>query len=1108
MSEGLIEKVPSSSSGIPAPSPLNDENNTATTPTTNAFPNSTSYTSLTQTPPSLLTRNTSTLSEKNLLETVRKLALRNKGEFRCSNVQWAFGLDDDKLKNNKHVSIKTLLNNSFHWNFVKLFVSAEGKITAGNSLLIVSEIQECGIDIFNFDLVVKLTPKISPTKSYFFKFNNFNDYLEFLACLMSWHGLKQKGLVSKWNYNNSIIYNENLKPNEIIVCRFKIYGPLPLSNAKVHIYENGPENPVYPTPTDSNVKEGWFSVIGHLLPTGILNLVSELDGTLLYSINITLLFNSEIRILHNSILQNSNVLFLGFIDVLRENHNLHPSSFSEFIQDKHFKNVNRILIDFDLRIDLEDWFVALSSFTKLEYVGNQFTGNHLKISDELSLEIMEAQFQLDNHSMVNGANPNFANSLKNSCLYCELILWNTPWFRSAIVKTDSHASTFWKELINLKLPISNSNDFKILIKKAKSTESYNIDGENSDEIIGTCFVNSDLFNEVQFLQKIPIHNLQNKLVGKLMINLSKVETVILPFQKYKSLENILMNSKIEPLISYLEPKSSTSTLESWSIMLLDIYQSLNKEDEYFETLMKYELSPIDSLASSSLNDTLHLQNSHSDTNINNNGGSSNNNGSVTNSSNNFRYHTIFRGNSMLSKSLEKYTVRVGHEYLEKLLGKFIEKVRVEDLNCECDPKIEPETYQENYRNLLRYVEYLWNRIYKTTNDIPSSIKNQWKNLRQNVELSVDPNDKETPLNALSSFIFLRFLCPAILSPKLYNLSKTHYSGKISRTLVLIAKVLMTFSNRSKFQKHREPYLIPLNEDFLEKHQDEILIYFDKVTFRKMDFNERLLDMSNIVDRIQLNTSKAILNELPTMPFLIDKYLNIAKLVELLSKFYQAEKEEAGPEKEAFGKYQIEGFDDTGLEDDFLTSLINDENNALNSLLSKHEFSLKDLKKQSIVLLRETKSLESQLLEPEYPSIIADSWEEYIACLIRSCRLKIVTTGFSNNMTMVRSSESDGSVVFDSDLFHNSKLQFNEDNLTKLNTFLTSLMIQNEKTKLNKSTMITNRSGSAVSASQFHENGNGTPEAKPKIKLGKKTSDGDDSGKKKTLFRNIFKRGKN
>lgn len=1072
------------------------------------------------------TVNSSTPSpERNILDVLKKLSLKNKGNtFKCSNVQWAYNADTTTSKNRKSsVSIKTLLNNSINWNFVNLSITKDGKIMTGNSLLIVSELQQCDIQLFNFDLIIKITTCNNSSKSYFFKFNNFNNYLEFLSYLMIWHNLKQSGIVSKWNYHNSMIYNENLKPNEIIVCRFKIFGPLPLSsNAKININENGPENPVFPTPSDSNIKEGWFTVIGHLLPTGILNLISETDGTLLYSINITLLFNSEIRILHHSILQNSNVLFLGFIDALRNDHDLNLSSTrSSFIQNDDFKTVNRILIDFNLRIDLEDWFVALTSFTRLEYLGNQFiqkNDHNLKISKEVSLEIMEAQFDNSIESLI--------PHLKHSFLYCELILWDTPWFRSAIVKTDFQLSTFWKELINFQLPVSNINDFKILIKKSKSIDNYNIEGENSDEIIGSCFVSSNLFKEVQFLQKIEILNLQNKTIGKLMINLSNIETNILPFQKYKSFENILMNLNINSLISYLEPKSNTKNLESWSIMLLDIYQSLNKENEYLETLMKYELSPIDSLTEANMISASNSIQSLSKTASSNSNGTPNNTNSTNNYVNtggNFRYHTIFRGNSMLSKSLEKYTVRVGHEYLEKLLGKFIEKIRVEDLNCECDPKMAPDSYKENYYNLLNYIEFLWGRIYSTTNDIPASIKNQWKNLRQNVELSVDLNDKETPLNALSSFIFLRFLCPAILSPKLYNLSKTHYSGKISRTLVLIAKVLMTFSNRSKFQNHKDPFLIPLNEDFLDKHRNEMMIYFDKVTFRKMDFNERLLDMSNIVDRIQLNTSKDILNELPTMPFLIDKYLNIAKLVSLLSKFYQEEKNEdedsadvvvkdhfsESPEieddvknekenkAEVGGDYQIEGFDESEFESDFLTSLINEENDALNEVLMKHEFTLNDLKKQSLVLLKETDHDEKVLEMAEIPEIIEgeESWDEFIGCIIRGCKFG-----------------KDDRIVFDQDLIHNKKIEIDEVEVGKFNSFMNALMVLNEKKLLNKSNMISNRSNTATSITSANTNKNSAGNVKGLTRSsGKNNGNGDakiveDDTKKRGLFKNIFKRG--
>lgn len=810
--------------------------------------------------------------------------------------------------------------------------------------------------------------------------------------------MKSEGLISKWNYHNSIVYNDARQSNDVTVGKFKIFGPLPeslIQSNKLEVFNDGVSNPIYPTPSNSKIREGWFTVIGHLLPSGILNLLIEEDNTLIYSVNITSLFSSEIKILHHSILQTSNVLFVGFINELRESHGFSSSPNKPFILDDKYKSITRILIDFDLKNNLEDWFVVLSSYTQLEYVGNPFLNRQLKVSQDISLEIMEAQL-IEN-----------LEYLKGCYLYCELVIWSTPWFRSAIVKVDNVLNIFWKELIKSILPISGSNHFKILIKKSNDQHNYNSDGEDSDEIIGSCFLNLDLFEEDQFLQRIPILNLQNKSVGNLMINLSVTETNVLPAIKYKSFEKILKNSKINSLISYLEPKLETKNLESNAAMLLDIYQSLNREDEYFEALMKYELSSTENLLLDN-NESLKQQTL-------------------------YRYNTIFRGNSILSKSLEQFTIRVGHEYLEKLLGGFINKIQEEDLNCECDPKYEPENYLENYNNLLGYVEYLWNKIYTTTNDIPDSIKRQWKNLRNNVELSIDVNDNDIPLNALSSFIFLRFICPAILNPKLYNLSKTHYSGKISRTLVLIAKVLMVFSNRTLFQKHREPYLMKLNADFILKHREEVLIYFDKVSFKKMDFNEKLLNMSTETDRIQFG-SRGIFNELPSMPYLIEKYLNFAKLCELMSRIGQGDKKDGESEESVdLYSYQIEGFDETELEEDFLTSVMKEEHETLNNLLPKHEFTLKDIEKQSKLLVRETTNVENLLTKPETPQIYVNNPEiekNFVDSIVRS--LKFETGG--NTKTLVT----------DNEVFHNSQCQIDALQRNDLNYFFNSLELESKK----------------------------------------------------------------
>ncbi|GME98823.1 unnamed protein product [[Candida] boidinii] len=259
-----------------------------------------------------------------------------------------------------------------------------------------SNLQSCSIQIIS-PLILKLST-YSNLKTIYFKTINLSQFENLLSCFIVWSGLKPSGFLNKWHYFKSVVDDENLKSNELLVCRFKVYGPIPSHIKKlkysklptVPIFPNGnssihPSNPSHAdsnnnsnTSTDTSVNEGWFYTMGYLKSDGILELLNESDGSLLYSIDVTTLFSSEIRQVHHSIFQNSNILFLGVISELRNLYTingveipLNESNTKLILSNRKELNnlkVSRILISFDLRIDLEDWFVTLSSFTKREYL--------------------------------------------------------------------------------------------------------------------------------------------------------------------------------------------------------------------------------------------------------------------------------------------------------------------------------------------------------------------------------------------------------------------------------------------------------------------------------------------------------------------------------------------------------------------------------------------------------------------------------------------------------------------------------------------------------------------------------------------------------------------
>lgn len=888
-----------------------------------------------------------------------------------------------------------------------LMITAEGAIMAqdngGRVSVLLADLQSCLVQIFPSLLSTGRRrfgkksddpssqaeePPVVFVRSYdnvrlYLKIASKSHFGAILLALFAWQNMRPLGLAKKWFALNKAGSGPE-DPHELLVCRFKVYGPLPAKSKSIKVVP-GPKPPLFhesATETgdllqvnspislnfDHVANEGWFYTMGVLRLNGMLNFITELDGTLLYLIDVKMLLGSEIRELHHSICGAPNILFVGHIRELRWNNvlksvsaltpesvNMQPLLTRE---GRPVASNLRIFIEFPLHIDLEDWFVGLNYFCKREYIGSftekcahlpapdvdnlidpdstiehsgisdstnsesntsmsleLFPREHFRVSKKVVIDIIEAKFDEQQHD-------------KNN-VYAEVVMWNFPWARTACVPFGQNP--FWKEEFATDLPILTQM-IHIVIKRSSSTVH-----SASDAIVGTVYLTPDILTQQLVsastmtigsepngisvagllsisrtlaasalipqsnIVRLPIYDSVNVPIGKLVLTVDLKEYLILPPADFRPLESMLLNCPMKDLIKFCNSTVVTSQFENVSFILLDIFQSLGIEDRWFKTLIETELVTVNNVTRKNY---------------------TNKNGTTTTSNNVF--NTLFRGSSIFTKSLEKYILRIGQEYLEKVFGNFFEKVSTEKKTCEVDPRyvrlqlrakskygenvdltdkaieedvdseedydsdterdreqLVKDTIEENFQNLYSYTEEIWSRIYSTSNDLPKQIKVQLKNFRTKVDLACDPDDKETSLNCLSAFIFLRFFCPAILNPKLFYLTKTHQTGNAQRTLTLLAKILLNLANRQEFNTHKEPHLVRMNE-FLKAHEHEVYEYFDRITGRKNDFNEKVLNLSHEMKRFDLGlSSDSSSSELPTTPYLIDKYLRLTEFIHLL-----------------------------------------------------------------------------------------------------------------------------------------------------------------------------------------------------------------------------------
>ena len=129
----------------------------------------------------------------------------------------------------------------------------------------------------------------------------------------------------------------------------------------------------------------------------------------------------------------------------------------------------------------------------------------------------------------------------------------------------------------------------------------------------------------------------------------------------------------------------------------------------------------------------------------------------------------FRGNSLATKSMEAYLKLTGDRYLQDTLGELVATVLVAGHDCEVDPlKVSSvSALHRQQQNLRAAVEMAWTKILDSHSVFPPELRECFHMFRQRLEAA---GRSEVGQHLISASLFLRFLCPAILSPSLFNIT--------------------------------------------------------------------------------------------------------------------------------------------------------------------------------------------------------------------------------------------------------------------------------------------------------------------------------------------------
>ncbi|KAG1470586.1 hypothetical protein G6F56_002599 [Rhizopus delemar] len=269
------------------------------------------------------------------------------------------------------------------------------------------------------------------------------------------------------------------------------------------------------------------------------------------------------------------------------------------------------------------------------------------------------------------------------------------------------------------------------------------------------------------------------------------------------------------------------------------------------------------------------------------------------------FGSLLRANTPVSRMMTTYTRRgPGQSYLKSTLSERIaDLVKHHDLDLEINPikvydtmieemesrgqlpadllkSVTPEVaaghvkvqniIQPRLEKLMEVAESFLSIILASTSFVPYGIRWICKQIRSLTKRKNPEASDYSVCSMIGGFFFLRFINPAIVTPRAYMLLDTAPGNAPRRTLTLVAKMLQNLANKPSYAK--ETYMLPTNP-FVERNKQRINRFLNELC-EVGDFYETLeMDQYMALSKkdILINIT---LNEMYNTHTLVERHLDV------------------------------------------------------------------------------------------------------------------------------------------------------------------------------------------------------------------------------------------